>query len=238
MRAPALVDSVTHRHDAHELTWLAAGELQVDIGGRAWKVDAARALWIPAGVAHTVRPGRDALALPLFFPADRWTSPHDAPRTIRRSAHLDALARTLAQPGLATPSALAVCRARMLDLVAEGDEQLPMPLDPRAREIADALVADPSRPETLEEWGRVAHVSAKTLQRSFACETGLRFPEWRTLLRLQTARRLLDSDETVAEVAAHVGYASCTAFIDAFRRAYGTTPARLRRSERARGPRS
>ncbi|WOF22962.1 AraC family transcriptional regulator [Microbacterium betulae] len=231
MHTAQLVDSVRHTHGEHELTWVAAGELRLTIGVREWTVDAARALWIPAGIPHLVRPARNALALPLFFPSARWPSPYAEPRAVPRSEELDALARTLAQPGLATPSTLHASRRRLLDIVAAAEAPgLPLPHDPRAREIADALVADPSRPETLEEWGRIIHVSAKTLQRSFSCETGMRFPEWRTRLRLRTAHRLLTSDETIASISSRVGYASCTAFIDAFRREYGDTPAHLRRT--------
>ncbi|GAA3668145.1 AraC family transcriptional regulator [Microbacterium marinilacus] len=231
MTPRALVESVTHCHDVPELTWTVAGSLRMRVDGREWTVDAARSLWIPAGVPHVVLPSRDALAIPVFFPGEGATDPgsDSAPRPVLRTAEIDHLARTIAQPGLVTPSTLAAARRRLRALVADpAPADLPMPTDPRAREVAAALVADPGRQETLEEWGRVAHVSAKTLQRCFATETGLRFPEWRTRLRLRAARRLLASDASVHGIAARVGYASPTGFIEAFRREYGETPRRLR----------
>ena len=50
------------------------------------------------------------------------------------------------------------------------------------------------------------------------------FPQWRTQLRLHTALRLLAGGESVTRVAHQCGWASTSAFIDTFRRAFGHTP--------------
>lgn len=55
--------------------------------------------------------------------------------------------------------------------------------------------------------------------------TGLPSGRWRTLLRLQSALPLLAGGEVVGRIAARVGYETPSAFIAAFRRGTGTTPA-------------
>jgi len=52
------------------------------------------------------------------------------------------------------------------------------------------------------------------------------FPQWRTQLRLYQALVLLAEDTPVTTVAHRCGWASASAFIDVFRRAYGHTPGR------------
>ncbi len=233
--APTLVESITLTHPEDELAWTAAGSVRIVAGGREWTVDAARALWIPGGVPHTVLPDADALLLPVFFPPES-SSPgpsHAAVHPVPRTDELDALVRAALQRGLVAPSKLARARARLRVLAEGSSSEVPLPIDPRARRVAEALLHDPGRPETLEEWARHVHTSAKTLQRCFAAETGMRFPEWRSEVRLSHARKLLDgSDERVRAIAARVGYTSSAAFSDAFRRRYGNTPVRVRTPSR------
>jgi AraC-like DNA-binding protein len=50
------------------------------------------------------------------------------------------------------------------------------------------------------------------------------FPQWRTQLRLHLALRLLAEGDSVTRVAHQCGWASASAFIDTFRRAFGHTP--------------
>ncbi|MDQ7991122.1 MAG: AraC family transcriptional regulator [Propionicimonas sp.] len=212
-------------HAAHELTWTAQGTLRVRAGGSTWPVDSLHALWLPAAVPHTVEPSADALALPVWFDADDWPSPWPGPRAILRTAELDRLVRVIAQPGLNPPAAIAAARTTLHDLVAQPVcGNLRLPSDRGARLVAEALVLDPGRGETLEEWGQLVHVSAKTLQRAFAAQAGLHFPRWRAELRLSTANSLLNGGETVQSTARRVGYASTSAFIVAYRRRYGVAP--------------
>jgi AraC-type DNA-binding domain-containing proteins len=226
----AMIDSLTMVHESHELAWTAVGAVTVEIEGRAWRVDPARALWIPGGIPHTVVPQSDALLLPVFFTDDTPHARH--PHSVVRTDELDALARALAQRTLISPSQTKRAKERLRTIIKTASVDIPLPADPRARVVAEALLEDPGRPDTLEDWARHVHTSAKTLQRCFATETGMRFPDWRTRVRLHTARRLLSGDDRVQTIARRVGYASSTAFTEAFRRRYGETPARAREAAR------
>ena len=100
-----------------------------------------------------------------------------------------------------------------------------MPADDRARQVADRISAHPADGRTLAEWGRAVGASERTLARAFLADTGVSFGRWRTLLRVQAALTALAGGEPVGNVARHVGYDSDSAFVQAFRRETGVTPA-------------
>jgi AraC-like DNA-binding protein len=101
----------------------------------------------------------------------------------------------------------------------------PLPLDDRARRIADSLLADVTDSRALAAWGRTVGASARTLARLFVAETGMGFERWRTTARLAAALPLLAGGAAVSPTAHAVGYASPSAFVAAFRRETGVTPA-------------
>jgi AraC-like DNA-binding protein len=118
----------------------------------------------------------------------------------------------------------------LLQPVAMTTINVPMPAEERARQVAEALAADPADGRTLAQWGRHVGASARTLARGFVADTGLPFGRWRGLLRLQAAIPALAEGEPVGKVARMVGYESPSAFVAAFRRETGMTPAMYFRS--------
>ncbi|WP_330229646.1 helix-turn-helix transcriptional regulator [Nocardia sp. NBC_00508] len=100
------------------------------------------------------------------------------------------------------------------------------PGDPRARQVADALAADPADPRTLAEFAAAVAVSPRTLARLFVSETGLGFGQWRTQIRLAASLPLLAAGLPVARIAGRVGYATPSAYVAAFRRVVGVSPGR------------
>jgi AraC-like DNA-binding protein len=113
----------------------------------------------------------------------------------------------------------------LLQPVAMTTIEVRMPADDRARKVADAIAADPADDRTLAQWGRNVGASERTLARAFLADTGVSFGRWRTLLRVQLALAALAHGEPVGNVARQVGYYSDSAFVQAFRRETGVTPA-------------
>jgi AraC-like DNA-binding protein len=105
---------------------------------------------------------------------------------------------------------------------------LPNPRDRRARAAAERLRAEPSAAFDLEALAAASGASPRTLQRLFKAETGLRLTEWRQKLRLLEAASQLSAGASVTEAGFAAGYASTSAFVNAFRRRLGCTPLRYR----------
>ena len=71
------------------------------------------------------------------------------------------------------------------------------------------------------------------MARLFLAETGLGFRAWRQRARLLHALVALADDAPVTAVAFDAGYDSPSAFIAAFKREFGTTPARYFDNDRS-----
>jgi AraC-like DNA-binding protein/quercetin dioxygenase-like cupin family protein len=216
-----------HTHVDHQLAWAASGVLTVRTQESAWVLPPTRALWIPAGLPHeTLSAGtatmRSAYVRPSRCPIN-WT----VPTPVSASPLLAELIGYLEDPRLEAGHR-ANAEAVLVDLlrpVAMTTIQVRMPADDRARQVADGIAADPADGRTLAEWGREVGASERTLARAFLADTGMSFGRWRTLLRVQAALTALARGEPVGNVARRVGYDSDSAFVQAFRRETGVTPA-------------
>lgn len=103
---------------------------------------------------------------------------------------------------------------------------------PVARAIA-LLQGNPAKRWTVERLARAVGLSRAAFARRFAAASGRSPGCFLTELRLALARAMLtDQDDSLAELAARVGYASEFAFSRAFKRQFGVAPGTLRRLER------
>ncbi|GAA2136801.1 helix-turn-helix transcriptional regulator [Streptomyces synnematoformans] len=226
-----------HTHRTHQLAWASSGTLAVVAGARTWVLPTTRALWIPAGVPHEVTSASHSTMTSLYLPAATEPVPApawDRPRPITVSPLLAELIRYLDDQALSA-ARRARGEALVLDLlepVAVTTLDTPLPADPRAREVAQALLDDPACPHSLDAWGRRVGASGRTLARLFLSGTGMSFGRWRTLARLQAALPALAAGEPVSRVARAVGYETVSAFVAAFRRETGVTPGAYFRTRR------
>jgi transcriptional regulator GlxA family with amidase domain len=98
-------------------------------------------------------------------------------------------------------------------------------LHPGIHRVQDRLTAHPAEKETLAELSRLAAMSPRNLTRVFRQATGISIQEFRTRLRLELARDLLnDPGLTVAAVAARCGFESDRQLRRLWKGAFGTTP--------------
>jgi AraC-like DNA-binding protein len=112
--------------------------------------------------------------------------------------------------------------------------QSPKPLDLRIARALAALRAEPARPWTVEALARAAGLSRAAFARRFLAELGIPPLRYLAEVRMQIASRLLvDSNDSLAGIAAQIGYESEFAFSRAFRRHQGEAPGVFRRRVRA-----
>jgi transcriptional regulator GlxA family with amidase domain len=102
---------------------------------------------------------------------------------------------------------------------------MPMPADPRARRVAEMVLAEPSGARELGDLARAAGASQRTITRLFPAETDLTFKEWRQRARILASVEMLDSGRaSITSVARQLGFSSAAAFGHAFRQVLGVAP--------------
>jgi AraC-like DNA-binding protein len=224
----------THSHPWHQLLCACTGAMTVYGGRSSWIIPPGNAVFIPAGITHSIRMWGGVALRSLYFPAGQ-----QAPALAGDQC------RVLSVTPLLRELVLRVIELRALDaripahesllnvlldemnLAPEKPLVLPLPADARAMAVARHLLAAPSTPETLDDLAHCYGAGRRTLERLFQRETGLSFGLWRQKVRLLDAIRLLAEGNSVTVAALDTGYASLSAFIAAFKKTFGYTPGRL-----------
>ena len=226
-----LHDVTEQRHDQrwHHLTFAARGHLEVITGEARRLVPADRAVWVPAGTAHTAVRRAPISMRSIFIAAPAYRS--DRVRTIAVTPLLRELILHISRIGALdrTKPEQAHLAAVLLDLISSAEDiplDLPSPRDPRAVRFAALVTRAPGDQTSIAKLARKAGSSLRTLERCFLAETGLSVGDWRRRVRLFHALHLLESGASVTETSFEVGYDSISAFCQAFRRQFGHSPGR------------
>lgn len=101
--------------------------------------------------------------------------------------------------------------------------------DRQVEEVQDWLEGHHTEAVSVAQLARVARLGLRTFTRRFTRATGDTPSEYLQRLRMETAKRLLEStDQSVDEVAAGCGYTDLTAFCRRFKAVTGLPPGRYR----------
>lgn len=104
--------------------------------------------------------------------------------------------------------------------------------DPQVRAAVARLHAEPAHPWTLESLAHAVGLSRSALAERFRSAMGEPPLSYLRTVRLQRAMRLLtESDRTLEQVAAAVGYGDAFGFSKAFKRALGESPGEFRKRD-------
>ena len=218
-----------HAHEWPQLVYAARGVITVEVEDGAWIVPTHRAVWVPAETTHSVvMTGNVAMRTLYLSP----TLDSRLPTTCQtlevspllRELILEAVRLTMLHRDRPSDARLMGVLLDQLATVRPAALRLPMPAHPRLRSIAERMRATPLERSSLEDIASEANLSARTVERVLAAETGLTFVQWRQRMRMLHALKMLASEEPVTSVALAVGYQSPSAFIAAFKRELGVTP--------------
>jgi AraC-like DNA-binding protein len=221
-----------HAHAQGQLFALHTGLLVMETPAGRWAQLPGRIGWMPPREAHGAR---------SFGPTSGWSLYLDEALSARLPPRPQMLAltplaaRVLERLTAATPAALRSARHRrlvqvLLDELAEAGPQslhLPMPQDARLARVAAQVLQALASPASLDDCAARAGMARSSFVRHFRAETGLAFGQWRQQARLLRALELLSDGASVTATALSVGYDSVSAFIESFRKSFGTTPSRF-----------
>lgn len=214
-----------------QLVYAESGLGRVHTGHGVWVLPGARALWVPAGVRHTLDCETDLALRSVYF------APHAPPALPDRVTILgvDRLLRALIlrlaanAPTDPDPDRHDRLVAVLHDELVRAPREplaLPLPTDRAARKVADRILARPGSRRSLDALCVRCGASRRTVERRFRDQTGIGLGAWRRQARLHAALLHLGQGLGVVQTADAVGYDSPSAFVHAFRQALGTTPGR------------
>ncbi|MFY1692805.1 helix-turn-helix domain-containing protein [Plantactinospora sp. WMMB782] len=223
--APELLPATrttSHTNDSHVLCWAYRGSGYLDLADRRYEWGRGGAIWIPAGMEHTMGVRENSISLPLGNASTRdlqLTEPLQAQFSPAWDDYLmfcSISARTPVRPDNYDPS-------HILDLFADQVAaqralSVPMPTDPQARGAAMEYL----RRIGTSGWSGL-DVPAD-IHRAFREQTGMSFVRWCYAARMRIARDLLAGDAKPVAVARRVGYAHLPTFSAAFSRFHGISP--------------
>ncbi len=218
-----------HHHEEHELIWSSKGVVTILVDGRVWSVLPGTGLWIPRGVVHEGHMGGGVAARVTLFSPEAWTRGWKNTIAVKVNAAVQQLLVHLAHTGMPAEERLRaqqVC-IDMLEPAESSNISVPIPSDPRIRELVDAVLKDPADDRSLEQWARRLNLSSRTITRTFGADVAMSFVHWRRLVRMRSARGLLAQGMSVEAAGRRVGYGTTSAFVAAFRKVVGHTPGEL-----------
>lgn len=233
--------SPPHSHPDAMLAWCPRGAVQVHTRDAFYRLTPQQALWIPPGTPHTAHHEDDAIACFTYVPIHalfREVS-EVTPAIIPRAA--EEMLLFLDGDGIESDLRLTFQRA-LIELLqttdssrpASGFGRIPLPSDPRVRELVDQVLADPGSRSSLADLSRAHRLHERTVARIFSDDLGLTFGRWRTTVRMVQAMRLLREGISISTIAALCGYDSASAFSAAFKAHTGSTPRACRKRDDSR----
>ncbi|MFE3839030.1 AraC family transcriptional regulator [Pseudogemmobacter sonorensis] len=225
-----------HSHPRGQLLWAMRGVLRVASNACIWLVPPSHAVWIPGGMEHQVTIESEAELLNIYVdpsvPVRETSHPLPCCAVLLLTPLAREMIRRLGEADTSGPfddRLVRFCAVLLDELrdLAEAPLNLPGGRDDRLTRVTRHLIRHPHEASQLTELGQIAGASPRTLERLFRAETGLSFRQWRSKLRLLNAIEALNRGESSTTIAFSMGYSSPSAFIAAFREAFGTTPQRF-----------
>lgn len=228
-----------HHHTRAQLIFGIQGVMLVQAGSGLWVVPPSHALWVPAGMEHSLRMSGQVEMRTIYIDPEHARDGRLECQVLFVSTLLrELIVRAMSIPRMYDERGMdGRIMQLILDEVALLRPQplgLRMPGDQRLLRLCERVLADLSQPVSIAQLGEEVGLSERSVIRLFPKETGMSFGRWQNQARLMKAFELFDQGRSVTYVALELGYSSPGAFSKMFRRWMGTAPAALLVGERNR----
>jgi AraC-like DNA-binding protein len=228
---PAGAHTGTHAHPRAQLIYAVEGVMRVTTPNALWALPPLRALWVPAGIMHSVGMVSPVSMRSLYLRADAaqalWTDCQVIEvNGLLRELILALTAEPVVYPLGGQSEQIAALILSTLAIARVVPFQIPWPQDRRLQTVCRAIIERPGLNRSIEDWGGEVGASARTLIRLFQSELGLNYRQWVQQVRLADAVSQLSMGVPIARIAADLGYRSPSAFTAMFHRVLGASPQR------------
>jgi AraC-like DNA-binding protein len=223
-----------HRHRRAQLLYAIEGVMLIEAQAGRWVVPPTRAVWLDAGLEHTVRMSGNVRMRTVFIePGAAEGLPQgncvvDVPPLLRELI-LAAVQVPLDYATGSRDELLMRLLLAELSAIPRLPLYLPWPADERLRRLCDAILAAPDEGHEIAQWAELLGMAERTLHRAFQRETGMTLGRWRQHARLFLALERLAHGEKIVSVALDHGYTSQSAFAAMFKRHFGVAPSEFYR---------
>lgn len=232
-----------HAHGSDQLIFAISGLMELTSDQSVWVIPPQFALWVPAGTRHRIHVPCPVSMRTLYLRTSlkarlerRCAVLHVIP--LLRELILETVFAGQLKPQVRYERALCDMLVAQIQKATPIPTLIRLPREERACAVAQEILGNPAGSRTMADLCASAGVSVRTIERRFRAEVGTSFDAWRRQVRLMKAIELLVSGCSIKEVAYRVGYCQPSAFVEMFRRTFGTTPKRWISAMRATGERS
>ena len=213
-----------HSHHAGQLWRIAAGLLVIETPLGRSVVPAKHIGWIPPGQQHAAFSESAIEGCAVYLdPAHCEGLPEEA-TLFESDDFTDALFSRLSVAGSEYDPRKLILLLEELALASQVRFYLPVPTDPRLKNVVRKLLQSVDDNQTVESHASRAGMSVRTFNRRFSAETGMNFVNWRQLARVMPAMEWRAAGKPVGWIALSCGYSRVSAFIEVFRTWTGKTP--------------
>ncbi len=223
-----------HHHRWHQLLYATSGVLVVTLPGERFFIPAEKALWLPAGVEHSVYSefGSELKSLYIGHEYQALGDTHSVRIQVSpllRELIIEAANFAIEYASDSYEQDVMQLLLKTLARQQRDSDHLPWPTDPGLFEMCHRLYRQPGQRTPITDIAQHLSCSERTLERRFRQQTGMTFREWQHKLRLLKAIELLATDANITRIALELGYSSPSPFIHMFKEHFDMTPAQYRK---------
>lgn len=222
----------SHVHAQSQFLYSISGLMNVTTPAGRFLVPPQRAVWIPTNIEHSVDVITDIEMRSVYIESS-WLKRHTNYSKLNQVylIEVNALLRELIlathQQKTSKEKINLLMTLALLELTGAEDAStfLPMPIDARAKKVAELTLSDVHSMKDFEQLCFEASASSRTITRLFTKETKMSFREWRQRARIMNALELLENKKlSIKQVAMSLGFSSTASFAHAFKEVMGITP--------------